>query len=64
MTRRLTAAVILAARERALATIAGTYQAPAPKIATHASRFSPRVTPRPRELAVRSKGGNPIGPRR
>lgn len=63
MTRRITAAQIDSARARALATIAGTYQAPAPTKAQRSTRFMPKVTPRPRELAVRSKTGTRIGPR-
>jgi hypothetical protein len=53
----------LAARAKALAMIAGTYQAPPPKKATRTTRFMPPVSARPRDLAVRSKSGNRIGPR-
>lgn len=63
MSGKIPAAVALAARAKALAMIAGTYQAPPPKKAKRTTRFMPAVKPRPRELAVRSKTGTRIGPR-
>lgn len=63
MTRKVPAAVMLAAREKALAMIAGTYQPPKPKKANRSTRFMPPVKARPRDLAVRSKTGTRIGPR-
>ena len=52
-----------AAQKLALAVMRGEAEYPPPRQANRSTRFMPRVTPRPRDLAVRSKTGTRIGPR-
>lgn len=62
MTRRKSAAECLAARERALATIAGTYTPPPVQPRVSNSPWRKAASPKSeRATALRSKTGSPLG---